>query len=191
MIDSHRVQVGNTNSRVAFILNQNGKPIVIGSNTVKVFGKKEDYTSWIAETTTGVTVEMTNTFTASGTTGLATHAGHIVKDGYRIRVSNSGGALPSGLAASTPYYAVNVTDSSFGLAATPGGVSVIAGAGTGTNSYWIDGLVKYDWQASDVASAGTFRLYFNVYSGSEYDTFPTISNGVHNPGFLVYVVDAS
>jgi hypothetical protein len=35
------------------------------------------------------------------------------------------------------------------------------------------GTVQYDFAAADVASAGTFYLYFRVYSGAEFDTYPS------------------
>jgi len=34
------------------------------------------------------------------------------------------------------------------------------------------GRVSYDFQAADVASAGTYYAWFRVFSGSERDTFP-------------------
>lgn len=186
---THTVTKANTRSQVAFILKQNDKPIYISTSTVKVFGKTELYGSWFAERVTGITQEALYTFTADGTTKLATAARHHVKEGDQIRVSNSGGTLPSGLAASTDYFAVQVSDNAFGLASVPGGASVISGAGTGTQSFFIVGEVTLDWQSTDVAAAGTYRLYFNVYDGSEYDTFPVAQDGTHNPGFIVYVVE--
>jgi hypothetical protein len=188
---SHTVNVGNTKSPVAFLIKQNDKQISLSGMTVKVFGKNKDYTAWIAERTTGVTAEPIYTFTVNAA-NLMVHVGHIVKEGYRIRVSNSGGSLPTGLAASTAYYAVNVTDSEFGLASVPGGASLITAAGSGTQSYAIDGLVTVDWQTADVTTVGEYRLYLNVYSGSEYDTFPTTpADGTRNPGETIYVVDAA
>lgn len=34
------------------------------------------------------------------------------------------------------------------------------------------GLVQYDFQTADVATAGTFYGWFTVYSGTEHDTYP-------------------
>lgn len=186
---THTVTKANTRSLVSFILKQNDKPVYLSGLTVKVFGKTDVYATWFAERTTGVAAEPLYTFTADATTKLITHARHHVKEGDQIRVSNSGGALPTGLAASTDYFAVQVTDNAFGLAATPGGASVIAGAGTPINSYFIVGEVTVDWQTADVAATGMYRLYFNVYDGSEYDTFPVAQDGTHNPGFIINVVE--
>ena len=41
-----------------------------------------------------------------------------------------------------------------------------------------DGLVQYDFQTADVATAGLFWLWFVVYSGSEKDTFPADGRGL-------------
>lgn len=186
---THIITKSNTLSLTSFKLRQNGKAVFINGDTVKALGKTDLYASWFAERTTGVTAEPTYTFTADGTTKLATSARHHVKEGDQIRVSNSGGALPSGLAAATDYFAVQVTDNSFGLATTPGGASVIAGAGTGTQSYIIVGEVTIDWQLTDEATPGMYRLYLNRYNGSEYDTFPVAADGTHNPGFSIQIVE--
>jgi hypothetical protein len=186
---THKVTKANSRSVVAFRLRQSGKPIALSGLTVKVLGKTSSFGAWIAESVTGVTQEPTFTFTADGTSKLATSVSHIVVEGDQIVVSNSGGALPSGLSANTPYFAVNVTKNAFGLATVPGGVSVIAGAGTGTQAYYIVGLVTYDWQTADVATAALGnRLYFNIYNGSEFDTIPADqNNGTSNEGFRVDV----
>jgi hypothetical protein len=187
---THTVTKANTNSAIAFKLKQGDKPVSLSGLTVKVKGLTDLYAAWITEGVTGVSQEPTYTFTAAST-GLATHNRHQVKEGDQIIVSNSGGALPAGLSASTPYFAVNVTENAFGLAAVPGGQSVITSAGSGTHSYYIIGHVVYDWQTTDVATVGTFRLYFNVYNGSEVDTFPAAANGTKNPGFEIRIVEAA
>lgn len=186
---SHLVTKTNTKSAVAFVLKQNGKPIALSGLTVKVLGKTDSYAAWITEGTTGVSQEPTSTFTAASN-GLVTAVNHRVQEGDQIIVSSTG-TLPTGLSASTPYFAVGVTDNAFGLASVPGGQSVITAAGSGTHSFYRKGEVVYDWQSADLASTGSYRLYFNVYDGSEYDTFPTASNGTHNPGFRIYIVEAA
>lgn len=187
---THIVNKANTNSAASFILKQDDQPVPLSGLTVKVLGKTELYGAWITEAITGVSQEPTYTFTAAAT-GLATKVGHRISEGDQVIVSNSGGALPTGLSASTPYFAVQVSPNAFGLAATPGGQSLITGAGTGTHSYYRIGHVLYDWQTADIATVGTYRLYFNVYNGSEYDTFPTAADGTHNPGFIINVVDVA
>lgn len=186
---THTVTKTNLRSLVGFKLKQGDKPVSLTGLTVKILGKTDLYAAWIAERTTGVVAEPTYQFTADGMTKLATHERHRVEYGDQIKVSNSGGALPSGLVSTKTYFAVQVTDNAFGLAETPGGASVIAGSGTGTHSYYILGMVTVDWQTGDLDTLGRFRLYLNVYDGSEYDTFPTCGDGTHNPGFVVNIVE--
>jgi uncharacterized phiE125 gp8 family phage protein len=73
-------------------------------------------------------------FTIVADTDVLTAAGHPIANGDVIRLWNSGGALPAGLAANTNYYAVNVSGDTLQLSATSGGAAVNAtGAGTGTH----------------------------------------------------------
>jgi len=73
-------------------------------------------------------------FTAVAATDVCTAQGRTFTDGDRVRVYNSGGALPTGLAASTDYYVRDASGSTFKLSATSGGAAVdITAAGTGTH----------------------------------------------------------
>jgi hypothetical protein len=58
-------------------------------------------------TTTGdqATINST-TFTAANATDIITHAAYDIADLTRVRVSNSGGGLPAGLAAATDYWTI-------------------------------------------------------------------------------------
>lgn len=59
---------------------------------------------------------------------------HGLPDGARVRLTNSGGAVPAGLAVATDYFTRDVTMDTFKLAATRGGAAInITDAGTGTN----------------------------------------------------------
>lgn len=74
------------------------------------------------------------TFTAA-TTDICTKTAHGFVTGQKVRLTNSGGALPAGLAAATTYYVIKLTADTFSLAATDGGAAIdITGAGTGTHS---------------------------------------------------------
>lgn len=68
-----------------------------------------------------------------------TENGHPLQDGDAVTVSNSGGALPGGLAAATTYYVVSRAANTFKLATTKGGAAVditsAAGGGTHTLTY--------------------------------------------------------
>lgn len=138
----------------------------------------ESGTPVLAATATGMTVHPTQVFTAAST-GLATCNGHGVKEGDQIVVANQGGALPSGLSASTRYFAVNVTPNAFGLATLPGGVSVIAGAGTGTHTFYIVGSYQYDFSSTAAGTVGLFRGWASAWNGSsEVATFPADGLGI-------------
>ena len=75
------------------------------------------------------------TFTANAGTDLLTVTSGTYVNGIRVRVSNTGGALPGGLAAGTDYYVVQANGSSFKLLTTPGGAAIdITSNGTGTQT---------------------------------------------------------
>lgn len=63
----------------------------------------------------------------------------------------------------TVMFTMIAEDGTVTVAETATGVSVI----TATSGY-----VQYDFQAADVDVAGTFYGYFNVYNGTEFDTYP-------------------
>lgn len=171
-IGTHTVTVTDTLLPLNAVLKQaNGDPYDLANYTVKAVMELTDGTSELAAATTGVTAHPTQTFTAAST-GLATCNGHGVQEGDQIVVANSGGALPSGLAASTRYFAVQVNPNTFGLATTPGGPSVIAGAGTGTHTFYIVGSVQFDFAAGNVDTAQIQRFWFQLSSGSETKHLP-------------------
>lgn len=75
-------------------------------------------------------------FTANADSDLLNISGHPYLNGDGpLRVSNSGGALPTGLVADTDYWIRDVDGDNFRVSLTPGGSRVdITGAGSGTNS---------------------------------------------------------
>lgn len=170
--------IGDTYKPLNSIILYGSDPLDLAALTVKFRMEQDDGTSVVSESTTGVTAQPTQTFTASGTTALATCNAHGLKDGDQVVVSNSGGALPSGLSASTRYFAVQVTPNAFGLATLPGGTSVIAGAGTGTHSFYIVGSVQKVFLAADVDTAGRYRAWWTVYSGSDGSSAPVSEQGI-------------
>jgi len=73
-------------------------------------------------------------FTAVAATDICTGKGRNLMDGTCVRLSNSGGALPAGLAANTDYYVVSASGATFKLAAMAGGAAIdITDTGTGTH----------------------------------------------------------
>jgi hypothetical protein len=161
-----------------------GDPLDLAALTVKVYivnaGDASDVLA--NNVTTGITVHPTQTFTASASTDLITKVAHGVKEGQQV-VLSSAGTLPAGLSASTPYFAVDVGQNDFGLALRAGGAKIdITGAGTGIHSFYIVGSLQVDLQSTWVDAVGTFKVYLNIYSGSEFATVPHDENGI-----LLYV----
>jgi hypothetical protein len=53
------------------------------------------------------------------------------------------------------------------------GNETVAETATGvTSSNDSTGQVDYDFQTGGITAAGRYYIYFNVYNGAEYDTFP-------------------
>lgn len=75
-------------------------------------------------------------FTADFSTNILTSAAHGKNDGDIVTLSNSGGALPAGLAADTKYFIISSTTNTFQLSLTAGGAAVnFTDNGTGTHSF--------------------------------------------------------
>jgi hypothetical protein len=172
-IGIYTVTKNDTLDRLNTVLRRgNSTPIPLASYTVKWFMETESGTSEVAETVTGVTAEPTQTFTASTSTDLLTCNDHGVEEGDQIIVATSG-TLPTGLSASTRYWAVQVTPNSFGLASTPQGSQIdITGAGSGTHTFYVVGSVQIAIAAANVDTVGTYRLWITRTSGSDKWTHP-------------------
>ncbi len=73
-------------------------------------------------------------FTAVAATDVLNAVGHTYANGDRVRLSNSGGALPAGLSTFIDYYVVGVSGDTLQLSTTAGGAAVdITDTGTGTH----------------------------------------------------------
>lgn len=183
MAGSLIISVGDTRLPFAVVCMRNGKPENISSYTAKFLMKKIDGTVVVDETSSNVTKQPTFDVTASASTNRLLIAEHRVENGDRIVLSNSGGALPAGLTAGTKYYARDCDDDTFRVSLTPDGQPVdIIDAGAGTHSAYIVGEVQYAPQSVDVATAGEYRCWFRLYSGSNPSTVP-LGNGI--PLFIV------
>lgn len=96
------------------------------------FGNIWEYPDFPTNTAAG------STFTAA-TTDICTDAAHGFLTGSAVRVSNSGGALPTGLSAATTYYVIKLDADTFKLAtsranAVAGTAIDISGTGSGTQT---------------------------------------------------------
>lgn len=79
------------------------------------------------------------TFTAVAASDICTKVAHLFLTGLKVQVSNSGGALPTGLSAATDYFVIKIDADTFYLAtslvnALAGTRIDITGAGTGTQT---------------------------------------------------------
>ena len=95
------------------------------------------------------------TFTAANATDIVTAAAHGLSNTNIVYLQNSGGALPAGLSANTPYYIISVTINTFQLSLTSGGSAVnFTTDGTGTNSF-SNSFKVVDLRSSFPMGAGT------------------------------------
>jgi hypothetical protein len=123
-------------------------------------------------------VEPGITFTGA-TDDKLTAVAHGLKDGWECVVSNSGGALPTGLAASTRYFVCDATPNTFKLSLEPNGQRIdITGAGTGTNTLKAKGHCTYVPAAIDVDTSGTFKILLTRTISSKAVTFPNVKDGI-------------
>jgi hypothetical protein len=172
-IGIYTITKNDTLDRLNTILRRgNGTPIPLADYTVKWFMETASGTSEVAETATGLTAEPTQVFTVNTSTDLLTCNDHGLEEGDQIEVT-SAGTLPTGLAADTRYWAVQVTPNSFGLAATPQGPQIdITGAGTGAHTFYVVGSVQIAIAAANADTAGIYRLWITRTSGSDKWTHP-------------------
>lgn len=155
-----------------------GNPYDWTGKTANFLMETESGTSVVAETSTGVTAHPTQTFTADATEDRLTANDHGVALGDQIVVSTTG-TLPGGLAASTRYFAVEVTPNAFGLATFPNGKAIdITSAGSGTHTFYVVGSVQFDFSSGHVATAGPHRAWFRSVSSSDKQTFPDDELGI-------------
>jgi hypothetical protein len=174
-VGTYRITVDDASSiePVNAMIYRYGGPLNLASYTLKATLETPDGTVELAATATGVTAHPTQTFTAEADDDYLTCRAHGVKEGDQIVVANSGGALPTGLSASTPYFAVNVTPNKFQLATLPGGAKIdLTTDGTGTNTFYVVGSVQFAPAAANVDTPGVYRLWFQATSGSDVFHYP-------------------
>lgn len=130
---------------------------------------------------TSITAHPTQTFTAEADDDYITCNDHGVKSGQQIVVANSGGALPTGLSASTRYWPINISANRFQLATFPeGGAINLTTDGTGTNTFYVVG----SWQATNAQASfssltvQTYRAWVAAYNGAtQVETAPASKDG--------------
>lgn len=166
----HELRVGETGSPLTLLVDDSGDPVNIADYTAKVYGETAAGGSWIAETTTGITANPTQNFTASASENRLTANGHKLREGQQIVLA--GDSLPGGLAAATRYFVRNVTPNDFQVSLRPNSSIVdVSSAGSGTMTFYVVGTVRYQFQSGDVDEAGSFRLEIRLYDGSSRPKF--------------------
>lgn len=169
-------RVYGDNSPINFLVSfKDSGPVDLSAYTVKVTVEQEDGTSIVSEATTGVTVQPTQTFTASATTDLLTCYEHGVQQGDQVLLTTTG-TLPAGLSLATRYFVIQRSDISFGLSALPNGKQIdITDAGSGTHTFAVVGSGQYSPQST--YAVGKYRVWV-VLSGSTKIILPERRYGV-------------
>lgn len=181
---NHRRMLGDTYKPLNSIIKYGDDPLDIGSLTVKFRMEQDDGASVIAEATTGVTKQPTVTFTVDTTRDVIKATAHGIKkmlaDGLPAQVVlASTTTIPAGLTVAIRLFPVNVTENEFQLALTANGPAIdITSTGTGTHTYYIVGSVQKTFLAADVDTAGRYRAWWSVYSGSDGSSAPVSEQGI-------------
>ncbi len=93
-----------------------------------------------SQATCGAPLATAQTFTADATTDTLTAAKHGYISGNAVRLTNTGGALPTPLIAGLDYYVINPAINSYQLALTIGGTAInITTTGTGASNARLTG----------------------------------------------------
>ncbi len=177
---AYRVRIGDTQKPFGMVLKHSGNPVDVASLTVKFVAlDNPSGATVVTESSDNVTKQPTTTFTVDTSENYLLANDHVVREGDQVVLSNSGGGLPTGLTASTRYFARDVRRNAFRVSAYEGTSPVdFTGAGTGTHSFYIVGHVQHDWQAAHVNQARKMRAWFITLDGSsEEATFPPDADG--------------
>jgi hypothetical protein len=172
---THQLKIGDTLKPLNSILYYGDDPYDIAALSVKFQMEGEDNgTSKVAESTTGVTIHPTQTFTLDSTNNWIKCDAHGFKVGQTWVPATSGSLSGTGLTAATRYRIVETDQDWFRVSLRSGGAAVtIAAAGSGTHSGFIVGSVQKAFLAADVNAVGRYSAWWTVYSGSDRATAPT------------------
>lgn len=136
------------------------------------------------------------TFTAANATDIITANSHGLANTNIIFLQNSGGALPTGLSANTPYYIISSTVNTFQLSLTSGGAAInFTTDGTGTNSFSNSFKVpdlrgSFPMGAGTKVNTATFDANTGVNTGTDVITINTPANDWLQTGQAVALTGA-
>lgn len=165
---------GDTSRKLGALLMSGSKPVDLSGKTVKFWMQDEDGADVVAEVALAAgDVQPTQVFTVDTALNLIVANDHRVEENMQIVVAAQT-TLPSGLFASTRYFAHDITDNSFKLSRFAKGIGpvTLSSSGVGTLTFYIVGSCQYDFAAGDVDTVGDYPYFFRVYDGSERDTYP-------------------
>lgn len=102
----------------------------------------------------------TKTATIANATDIWTSTAHGLAVDQKVRLTNSGGALPAGFAKDTDYYVIagNLAANTFQLSATKGGASVNA-TSDGTGTHTVNPVPDYITEETNGTSNISGRIY--------------------------------
>lgn len=107
----------------------------LSTRTAKLLADVNQVLEYNADQAINWSMPASFTFTAANATDILTATAHGQANGQKMRVSNSGGALPAGLTAGTDYFVIAAAANTFQLSATEGGAAVnFTTDGTGTHT---------------------------------------------------------
>ena len=149
------------NSAINFLVRyRDSGPVDLSAFTTKITIEQEDGTAVVTQATTGLTVQPTQTFTASASTDQCTCYSHGLQNGDQVLLTTTT-TLPAGLSLATRYCVVNRNDLTFQLADTPYGAPInITDAGTGTHSFAVVGSGQYLPQST--YAVGLYRVWIEL-----------------------------
>lgn len=120
------------------------------------------------------------TWTVVNATDVITSSAHGLTNGDLVTVTNSAGALPTGISAGVWYYVISATTNTFKLSATLGGSSIdMTSDGTGTQTFYREkvnmmDVASFDYVTVSLATSGTAAAVIR-FGCSAVATMPDIS----------------
>lgn len=135
-----------------------------------------------------ITAHPTQTCTLDSTNNWIYCRGHGAKRGNQVVFATSGSLSGSGLTAGTCYIVVEVDGNWIKVSLSSNGVPItIAGAGTGTHTFYIVGSVQIAWATADIDSAEPYKLWIVSTVNSKTLTFPSDTDETAFEGITISV----
>jgi hypothetical protein len=168
---THKIMLGDILPPLNSVIIDGDGPVDLDSYTVKFRLLDSDNAVVLNDVTTGVTAHPTQTFTVDTSRDVLKCDKHGFRDSDQVKLSSTT-TLPGGLTTDW-LFVVNATPNEFQVSLTPDGLPIdITSVGSGTHSVKQRGAVQMDFGATEVDTAGRFKGYWRLYSGSEISTFP-------------------